>query len=164
MTIRVRIASLVNTMLMHQQKELSLAKGSACNCSCPMYKPTSHTIITKVLWIASWVPMHSLPWAQHKKWIPIRSIGCVHTHWGRLAIEGCASPSHIQSVVEKIGEDNWKVEKIGWIINQAPTLVPKHDKIWAWWVSSISLENMLMTVWWCKRSKMESWNEPFTVW
>jgi hypothetical protein len=40
-------------------------------------------------------------------------MGCVHTHWGRPTIERCGGLSHIQSVVEKIGEDNWKFGKIG---------------------------------------------------
>jgi hypothetical protein len=39
-----------------------------------------------------------------------------------------------------------------------PTPRPKHDKIQAWWDSDIPLENMLERVWWCKRSKMESWS------
>jgi hypothetical protein len=34
---------------------------------------------TKVLQTISWVFVHLLPWAQHKKWIPVRSMGCVHT-------------------------------------------------------------------------------------
>jgi hypothetical protein len=38
-------------------------------------------------------------------------MGCVHTHQGRPAIEGCGSPSHIQNVPEKIKEDNQKVRK-----------------------------------------------------
>ncbi len=50
--------------------------------------------------------MCSLPWVQHKRWIPIGSIGCVHTHWGNLVIEGCGNPSHIQNIVEKIKENN----------------------------------------------------------
>ncbi len=58
-------------------------------------------------------------------------MGCVRTHQRILAIEGCVSPSHVQSVVQKNKEDNQKVGKIGRTINQAPTLGPKHDKIWA---------------------------------
>jgi hypothetical protein len=38
------------------------------------------------------------------------------------------SPRHVQSVVEKIGESNQKVRKIGQIINQILALRPKHDK------------------------------------
>jgi hypothetical protein len=41
------------------------------------------------------------------------------------------SPSCIQNVVRKIGEDNQKVGKIGQVISQTPTLRIKHDKIWA---------------------------------
>jgi hypothetical protein len=58
-------------------------------------------------------------------------MGYVHTHWGRLAIERCGNPSHIQSVVENIEEDNQKVQKIGQVISQAFTPRSKHDKIWA---------------------------------
>jgi hypothetical protein len=45
----------------------------------------------------------------------------MHTHWERLAIEGCDSLNHVQSVMEKFGEDNQKVGKIGQVINQMPT-------------------------------------------
>jgi hypothetical protein len=33
-------------------------------------------------------------------------MGCVHTHQRILAIEEWGSSSHIQNVMEKIGEDN----------------------------------------------------------
>jgi hypothetical protein len=68
-------------------------------------------MVAKMSQTTSWVPMSSLPWVQHKKWIPVGSMGCVHTHQGRPAIEGCGSPSHIQNVPEKIKEDNQKVRK-----------------------------------------------------
>jgi hypothetical protein len=132
-------------------------KGNACSCSHPTRKPTSHVMTTKVLWTISWVFVRSLPWVQHKRWIPIGSMGCVHTHWGRLAIEGCSSLSYIWSIMEKIGEDNWKVGNISRAISQVPTPRSKHDKIQAQWASSIPLENTLKKVWWCKCSKMESW-------
>jgi hypothetical protein len=45
------------------------------------------------------------------------------------AIEGWGSSNHIQSVVQKIGEDNRKARKIGQAINQAPTPRPEHYKI-----------------------------------
>jgi hypothetical protein len=48
--------------------------------------------------------------------------------------------------VEKIGEDNQKVEKTNRTINQMPASKLEHDKIWAGWVSNISLENMLARV------------------
>jgi hypothetical protein len=85
------------------------------------------------------------------------SMGCVHTHWKRSTIEGCDSLNRIQNIVEKIGEDNQKAEKIGWTINQTLTLRLEHDKIRAQWVSNTWSKNMLKKVWWCKRSKMESW-------
>jgi hypothetical protein len=53
---------------------------------------------------------------------------CAHTlkdayneRWG--------SPSHVQSVVEKIGENNWKARKIGQIVSQSPAPKLEHDKI-----------------------------------
>jgi hypothetical protein len=66
---------------------------------------------------------------QRNKWIPIRLMGCVHTHQGRPAIERCGSLSRIRSVVKIIREDNRKVGKIVRTINQMPTLRPEHDKI-----------------------------------
>jgi hypothetical protein len=70
-------------------------------------------------------------------------MGCVHTHRGRLAIERCGNLSHIQNVVEKIEEDNQKVQKIGQVINQTFALRLKHNKIWAQWASSIPSKIML---------------------
>jgi hypothetical protein len=59
----------------------------------------------------------------------IRSMGCTHTHWKILVIEGCGNPSHVWNVVKKLGESNRNAEKIGWIINQTLALRLKHDKI-----------------------------------
>jgi len=61
--------------------------------------------------------------------------------------------------LEKDGEDNQKVGKVSWIVSQAPTPRPKHDKIWIWWVSDIMSKNMLERVWWCKHFEMEFWNQ-----
>ncbi len=150
--------SLVSTMLIRRREELNVVEGSVGNCFCPMWKPTFRAMVAKVSWIASWVPMRSLPWTQHKRWIPIGSMGCVHTHQGMPTIEGWGSPSCIQNVVWKIGEDNRKVGKTGQVISQTLALRIKHDKIWAWWASNVPLKSMLEKVWWCKCSEMEFWS------
>jgi hypothetical protein len=62
--------------------------GSACSCSCPMWKPRFCAMTTNVSQITLWVIVRSLPWVQRKRWIH-RANGCVHTHWGKLTIEGC---------------------------------------------------------------------------
>jgi hypothetical protein len=131
---------------------------NACNCFHPTWKPTFRVMATKVLQIASWVLMCLLPWAQHKRWIPIGLMVCVHTHWKMLITKGWGSPSYIWSAVEKNGENNWKVRKIGQVVSQSLALGLKHDKIWAQWALNTSLESMLGKVWWCKPSDMESWN------
>jgi hypothetical protein len=56
-------------------------------------------------------------------------MGCVHMHQGIPTIEGCGSPSHVQNVVEKNGENNQKLGKMSQIISQVPTLRLKYDKI-----------------------------------
>jgi hypothetical protein len=33
-------------------------------------------------------------------------MGSVHMHQGIIAIEGWGNPSHVQNVIEKIGENN----------------------------------------------------------
>jgi hypothetical protein len=126
-------------------------------CFRPTWKSTSSSMVTKVLQTTSWVHVHSLGWVQRKKWMLVRSMGCVHTHWRKPTIERCGSLSYVWSVVEKIGEVNWKVGKIGGTISQTPIPRPEHDKIQAWWASSILSKNMLKRIWWCKCSKMESW-------
>ncbi len=84
-------------------------------------------------------------------------MGCVHTHWKRPTIEGCDSLNHIQNIVDKIGENNQKVEKFGQVISQALGPGLKHDKIRAQWVSNTLSYIMLKRVWWSKHSKMKSW-------
>jgi hypothetical protein len=58
-------------------------------------------------------------------------MGCVHTHWWMYVIERWGSPSRVQNAMQKIGEDNWKVKKIGQIVSQAFTPGLEHDKIHA---------------------------------
>jgi len=82
-----------------------------------------------VLQTISWVLVCLLPWVQRKRWIPIGLVGCVHTRHGRPIIKRCGNPSCIQSIVEKIGENNQKAKKISQVINQISTLRLKHDKI-----------------------------------
>jgi hypothetical protein len=128
MSTKVRMSSLVSTMSTHQQEELNVVEGNTCNCSCPTWKQASHTMMEKVSQIASWVPMHSLPWAQHKKWIPIGPMGCVHTHRGMPTIKGWGRPSCIWRAMQKIRKNNRKVGKTNQVVNQVPILKQKHDK------------------------------------
>jgi len=121
-------------------------------------KLASRAMAAKVSRITLWVPMCSLPWTQHNRWIPRGSMGCVHTHWEMLIIEGQGSPSRVQNVMQKIRENNRKAGKISWNVSQALVLTLKHDKIWAWWALDVPSKKMLERVWWCKRSKMESWS------
>ncbi len=130
---------------------------SACNCSHPLWKPTSHIMVTKVLRTTSCVHVHLLQWTQCKRWKPIGLIGCVHTHRRILANEGWGSSSCIQSVVEKIKEVN-QTKEYGLTISQALALRLEHNRIQAQWALHIPLQNMLERVWWCRCSKMESWN------
>jgi hypothetical protein len=129
MLAKVKIPFVMRTMSIHQQEELSVTERNTCSCSHPTWKSTSCVVMAKMLQTTLWVPMPLLPWLQHKKSIPIRLMGCVYTHRKRHAIEGCTSPSYIQSVVEKIGEYKLKVRKISRIISQTPTPRLKHYKI-----------------------------------
>jgi hypothetical protein len=145
-------------MLIHQQEELNVIERSTCNYSYPTWKPTSHIMAAKVLQIASWVLVRLLLWAQRKMWIPIGSMGNVHTHQKILAIEIWGSPSCVWSAMEKNGENNWKAGKTGQVVNQAFAPGLEHDKIWAWWALDVPLKNKLERVWWCRHFEMESWN------
>jgi hypothetical protein len=116
---------------------------------------------SKMSQTALWVPVRSLPWVQHKRWIPIGLMRCVHTHRRRPKIKGGGSLNHVRNIVKKIGEDNRKVGKISWTTSQTSTWGLKHDKIRTQWASSIHSKSMLKKVW-CKCSKMESWR--WTIW
>jgi hypothetical protein len=58
---RMQMPSLVSTIPTHQQEEMNVVEESNCNCSHPMWKLAFRVMATKVLQIASWVPVHSLP-------------------------------------------------------------------------------------------------------
>jgi hypothetical protein len=128
---KVRMVSLVNTMLTHQRVELNVVEISACSCFCPTWKPTFGAMVAKMSWTTSWVLVHLLPWMQCKKWIPIRYMHIVY------AIVGWGSLSHVWNVAEKTREDNQKDRKSSQTINQLPTPRPKHDKIQAQWAFNI---------------------------
>ncbi len=129
-------------MLIRWWEELNVVE-STCNYSHPTWKQTLRVMVAKVSQIASWVLVRLLSWTQCKSWIPIGSIGCVHTHWGMLAIEGWGCPSCIWNVMQKIGENNQKFRKISRVVSQTFTLGSKHDKIQTWWASNVSLKTML---------------------
>ncbi len=96
-----------------QQEDLNVVEGNAYSYSCHTWKLTSCAMAAKVSQTTSWVPKCMLPWAQHKKWIPIGLMECVHTHQRRPTNETCGSSSYVRGNVEKNGEDKWKVGKIG---------------------------------------------------
>jgi hypothetical protein len=144
--VKVWMPYLVSTMLTCKQEELNVVEGSACNYSHPMWKPTSYTMVAKMLWIVLWVLVCSLPWAQRKRWIPIKSIGCVHTHWRLPKIEGWGSPSRVQNNIKKLRENNQKVGKISQIVSQVLAPGPEHDKIRARWALNLPSKNILERV------------------
>jgi len=78
--------------------------------------------------------------------MPIKSMGCVHTHQGMHTIEGWSNPSRIRSVMEKTREINRKPKKIGQAVNETPTPKLEHDKIWARWASDKMSKSMLERV------------------
>ncbi len=123
--IKVWMPSLVNTMSIHWREELNVVKKSSCNCFHPTWKLASRAMAPKVSQIASWVLMRSLSWTQRKKWILVGSMRCVHTDQRMFTIKGWGSLSRVQNVVEKTGENNWKVRKTSWIVSQKPTPRPK---------------------------------------
>jgi hypothetical protein len=136
-----------------------MVERSACSCSHPTWKSASLAMAAKVSWTTSWVPVRSLPWVQCKRTTHEALMGCVHMHQNISIIERCRNPSRVWNVREKDGENNQKARKASQIISQVFALRLKHDKIQTWWISNILSKNMLEKVWWCKRSKMEFWNQ-----
>lgn len=56
------------------QKQLGLTKVSTCSCPYPTWKLASQAMDEKtLLQIATWVLIHLLSWAHHKRWMPIGS-------------------------------------------------------------------------------------------
>jgi hypothetical protein len=158
MSIRVWVPYLVNTKSTRQWKELNMVEESASNYFHPTWKLAFHTMVTKVLRMTSWILVCSLPWVQCMKWIHARSMWCVHTHQTRPKIKGCDTPNHIENIVEKTNENNWKDRNIGWIISQTPTPRAEHGKIWARWALSFLSKSMWVRAWWSKCFEMESWS------
>jgi hypothetical protein len=91
MSIKVQMLFLLNTMSIRQREELNVFERNTCSCFRPMWKPTSCAMAIKVSQSASGVHVHSLPWTQCKRWIPIRSMGCVYTNWKIHVIKGWGS-------------------------------------------------------------------------
>jgi hypothetical protein len=91
-------------------------------------KPTSHAMATKMSQIASWVLICSLPWTQHKRWIPIRSMGCVHTHQGYLQLKDVLLQVVVETLWKKTRKNNQNVKKTSWVVNQMFAPRPEHDK------------------------------------
>ncbi len=112
--VKMQISSLVSTMLTHWQKHLRMTKINTCNCSHPTWRPTSHTMTTKVSQTASWVLMHLLPWAQHEKWIPIGSMGC-----NTLYIK-----DHTLILCKILSVLNGRIGSCGWFRHFSPKPVP----------------------------------------
>ncbi len=139
----VQTSFLMSTTLICRLKELSVVEWNTSNFFHPTWKPAFCAKEAKMFWIASCVPMCSLPWVQCKRWMPVGSMGCVHTHQGRHVIGGCGSLNYVQSDVKKIGQNNQKVRKVSRAISEMLALGPEHDKIQAWWASSIVSKNML---------------------
>ncbi len=121
LTTRVQIPSLLSTMSTHWQKELNVAKGSASNYFWPMQKPTSHTMVTKILQITSWVFMR--PWCVRNGypygWWDV----CTHIEGG-LQLKGV-----IVSATFKVLWKELRNMKLGILINYKPNTHPK-AKTW----------------------------------
>jgi hypothetical protein len=100
--VKAWMSFLLNTMLIHWQEELNLVDRNACSSPCIVWKSTFSTMTAKVFWITSWIYVRLLLWMQHKRWIPIGLMGCVHTHQKILAIEGWNISNHVQNIVKKL--------------------------------------------------------------
>jgi hypothetical protein len=90
-----------------------VAKGSTCNYFRPTWKPTFHAMAAKMLQTSSWVPMHLLPLVQCKRWVPIGSMGCVHTHWGKPIIENAEGKVAPEMLWKKMGKI---IERLGILV------------------------------------------------
>jgi hypothetical protein len=110
-------------------KELNMVEGSTCNCYPLTWKPTYHVMVANVSRIGSWVSCAFVVMSACKKWIPIRSMGCMHTYLGIFAIEGWGSPSHVRNAMGKTRENNQKVGKGCQVVSQVFTPRLEHDNI-----------------------------------
>jgi hypothetical protein len=64
-----------------------------------------------------------------KRWIPIRSMGYMHTHRGIPAIERWGSSSCVRNVMEKTKGNYRNVGKTNQVVSQMAALGLEHDKI-----------------------------------
>jgi hypothetical protein len=99
-------------MSIHQREECNVVEGSACSCSRPTWKSTSHTMATKVSRTKSKLPMRSLPRVQCKRRTHETSMGCVHMHQRIFVIEECGNPNRDWNIMEKDGEDNRRLGRL----------------------------------------------------
>ncbi len=66
--------------------------------------------------------------------------------------------------MQKMGENNQKVGKIGQAISQTPIPRPEHDKIWAQWDSDVPMNSMLEKVWYVNVLRWNLEVESFVAW
>jgi hypothetical protein len=59
---------------------------------------------TKVSQIASWVIVCSLTWAQRKRWIPIRSMGCLQLKDGVVQVTYKVLCKNLRKIIERLGK------------------------------------------------------------
>jgi hypothetical protein len=60
---------------------------------------------------------------------------------------------------QNVVKHNKEFKRIVQIVSQTLYPKPKHDKIWAWWISNNFSKNILERVWWCKCFEMEFKNQ-----
>ncbi len=95
--------------------------------------------------IALCVPMHVLPWPQHKTWMPNGSRGCIHTHWKKPTMKDVGIPIHMQRQT-KLGKNRFSYEPCSQI------------KAWTWKDKCLMNIMCLMKVCWYKCYEMQSWS------
>lgn len=93
------------------------------------WKLASHAMEANVSQTISCILVCLLLWVHHKRWTPIRSIDCVHTHWGMPTIKRVWNPSHVQNVILKIAKDSWNFERFDQVVNWALDPRLEHDKV-----------------------------------
>ncbi len=99
-----------------------MIEGNTCIYYHYTCKPSSQVMDVEVSHITFFLYIHCLT-----RWTPLGSIGCVHMHQRRFAMEGWGILLKFEMLWKKIAKDKQKTDKIGWTKCHASMLGFEHD-------------------------------------
>jgi hypothetical protein len=142
MSTNIWTPSIESTMLTHQHVNWRVGGKRTWVFSQRMWKPASLMINTKASRTTSWEVVLSPPWAQQRKWIPIRFKSWPQMQCDKQRLRGKGGPTKCTMQWTKLLK-SIKKGIIEWTNNHTPTLGLAQDLTHAWCESKGKSKMML---------------------